>query len=188
MKSLLFLLPVLIIGLVSCSSSKTEEVVLPCDASSCSTVPNSNPSPSNTAEVPAPTEQVFADENWSLSVPLSFDKLPSPISDPEVKVCVGKDKKILVIFLKEAFNGTSAEYVLSALRGIKDGGSKVNAAHQVDLNGNKFVVIDFMHDSIRTLMWTTAKNGFGYALYCGVQDNINQEDLCTKIANSLTIQ
>lgn len=188
MKRLLFILPLLILGLVSCAScSKPTESVPPCDASSCPTL-----SASASAVPVAPPRQVFAEDNWSLSVQPGWNKVSAPVSadDMHVKVCeINTDKKNLVVFISEPFAGTNAEYILEALRGLKDGGYKITAAQQVDLNGNKFVLIDSNQGNLRMWMWVTAKNGSGYALSCG-GDNSDptQEDTCTDVANTLTIK
>lgn len=184
MKRLFLVLPLLVLGLVSCSScAKKDTTPPPCDGGTC-TLPTSTPS------VPAPPpDQVLSEDDWSVSVPVGWEKLTPPTTDPEVKVFYGnKEKQNLVIFVKEAFPGTSAEYVLEGLRGLKDSGSKLNGARQVDLNGNKFVLVDSSRDNVRMFMWITAKNGFGYALSCGGPADQPQEDICTKIASTVTIK
>jgi hypothetical protein len=189
MKRLLFVLPLLIMGLVSCSScAKQETVAPPCDGGSC-TLPTATATATATTP-PAPPDQVFSEDDWSVTIPTGWAKMEPPEPAPELKLFYGnKEKMNLVIFVKEAFPGTNAEYVLEALRGIKDGGGKIAAARQVDINGNKFVLVDSSRDNIRMWMWILAKNGFGYALSCGgpVGDT-GQEDICTKIANTVTIK
>lgn len=188
MKRLLFVLPLLIMGLVSCTScTKKETVAPPCDGGSCPMPTASSTTP------PVPTalpDQVLSEEDWSVSLPAGWSKLEPPMPAPELKLFYGnKDKMNLVIFVKEPFQGTNAEYILEGLRGIKDGGGKIASARQVDLNGNKFVLVDSTKDNIRMWMWILAKNGFGYALSCGgPATDAGQEDICTKIANTVTIK
>lgn len=194
MKKLLLILPIvlpaLILGLMSCtSSSPSKDVTPPCDASTCAT-PSAAPTASDSAPAVS-TDQVLSEQDWSLSVPQGWAKMSAPIDDANIKVFMGnQDKKNLVIFVKEAFLGSSAEYALEGLRGLKDGGNKISTARQVDLNGNKFVLLDSSRDNLRMWMWVTAKNGFGYAFSCGgpVDDTGDQENTCTQIANTLTIK
>jgi len=190
MKRLLFVLPLLILGLVSCTScSKKETTPPPCDGGSC-TFPTATPTVTAPPVPTTPPDQVFSEEDWSVSLPVGWSKLEPPAPVPELKLFyANKEKMNLVIFVKEPFEGTNAEYILEALRGIKDGGGKIVAARQVDVNGNKFVLVDSTRDDIRMWMWILARNGFGYALSCGgPAADVGQEDICTKIANTVTIK
>lgn len=184
MKRLLLILP-LLIGLVSCSScSKKETSPAPCDAGTCSTTTVTIPAP------PPPSEQVLHEEDWSLSLPQGWEKLNPPTAAPEIKVFYGNEsQKTLVIFMKEPFAGSNNEYVLSALRGLKDNKGVLNTLRQVDLNGNKFVLLDSTYNSVRMWIWIVVRNGFGYSLSCGgPADMSNQEEICTNIANTLKVK
>ena len=185
MKRLLFVLPLLVLGLVSCS--KHNEPSPPCDGGVC-------PLPSVSETVPpvstAPPVQVLAQENWSVSVQPGWEPMESPLQDSHIRVFVGnKEKQNLVVFVKEPFAGTNAEYILEGIRGLKDGGYKIAGARQVDINGNKFVLVDSSQGNVRIWMWIVAKDGFGYALSCGGPTvDTSQEDMCTSVANTLTIK
>lgn len=185
MKSLILALPLLAIGLISCSAcAKKDATEPPCTGSTC-------PSPTASPIVPVvqSTDQVLSADNWSLSVPQAWAKMNTTPVPPEVLVFYGNQAtKNLIILVKEPFAGTVSEYALEGLRGLKDGGAIVNTARQVNINGNSFVLVDSTRAGVRAWMWITAKNSFGYALSCGgPATDTTQEDTCTSVANTLKI-
>jgi hypothetical protein len=191
MKKIFYTLPLVILGLISCSP-KAPDPPPPCDGSTCPD-PTATVSPTatttSTGLPTVPSTQVLAAENWEVAVPATWSKLTLPEPIAEIKVYYGHaETRNLVIFLKEPFAGLAGEYVLQNLRGLKDSGARISSAKQVDVNGNKFVLVDVDRDGIHLYMWITAKNGFGYVLSCGGSATTEgKEELCQVIANSLKI-
>jgi hypothetical protein len=193
MKKILFTLPLVLLGLISCSP-KAPDPPPPCDGSTCpdptaTVAPTATTTPTATGLPTTPTTQVLADENWEFAIPATWVKIARPEPIPEVKSYYGHaETRNLIIFIKEPFAGLAGEYALQSLRGLKDSGARLASAKQVDINGNKFVLIDADRDGIQLYIWITAKNGFGYVLSCGGPATAeSKEELCQSIANSLKI-
>jgi hypothetical protein len=189
MKRLFLIFSLLALGLISCSSCAKKETTAPvCEGGSCP-LPTPTP-PDASVTPPPPTDQVFSGTGWSLTVPPGWDKVEPPAETKGLEVLLlNKDKHNLILVIREAFPGTSAEYTLEALRGLKGAGATLNSAKQVDINGNKFVLIDSNKDGVRMWMWVTVQNGSGLALSCGgpaIEDW--HQAICSTVASSLKLQ
>jgi hypothetical protein len=98
---------------------------------------------------------------------------------------MSKDKKAIVVFVTEKTTATYDQFVLMALRGIKDAGANIASAKQIDLNGHKFVLVESSKNGIKVWLWVTLLNGTGYGLSCGGPND--NHDLCFGVANTLKV-
>jgi len=194
MKRLLLVLSLLTLGLISCSSCAKKDTTAPpvCEGGSCPlTPPTAVPDASVTPPTPPPpADQVVTGTGYQVTIPAGWVKMDPPQETKGLEALfLNKDKHSLIILIKEPFTGTSAEYTLEALRGLKGAGATLNSAKQVDINGNKFVLIDSNKDGVRMWMWVTVQNGSGLALSCGgpAAEDWHQ-GICTTVASSLKLQ
>lgn len=186
MKKLLLLFTFL--GLVSCSSCLKKDQV-----------PN-NPtqldggsdtvSDASTAPDAVPTYFKVADSNWEFKLPNNtWNQINSDVDLHFV--FSGYDNvvgKLLVIFQKEEFAGTTQNYTLFSIRGMRESGATLVSSSQVIINGNNFIQIEFVHDSYRVFQLIMVKRDFGYSLSCGgLGSSETQKQVCDPIFNSLII-
>jgi hypothetical protein len=184
MKRLLFVISVLAIGLISCTSC-TKKNVTPAPTS---TVVVPTPVPTVTAP-PVSKDEVLSGEGYQLTVPAGWEKYIADPATPGIELTYINDQKHnLVVLLKEPFAGSSNEYVIEAIRGLKTTGAHLTSSTQVVLNGNKFVLIDATNEGARMWLWVTTHNGFGFALSCGGEEtNPDNEKICTDIAATFVL-
>lgn len=151
------------------------------------------PTPSATPTVPTPpppTDQVVTGTGWEVTIPVGWNKMEPPQSTPGLEMLyLNKDKHNLILLIKEPFTGTASEYTLEALRGLKGAGAVLASAKQVEVNGNKFVLIDSTKDGVRMWMWVTVQNGSGLALSCGGPATEDwHQAICSTVASSLKLK
>lgn len=178
----LLLSSLLALGLISCSSCAKKDQIVPSPAPGCTG--SSCPLP----PAPPSTDQVFSGKDWELTVPAGWEKKPN--DDVNVKVFVANQSKMnLVIFIEEAFPGTPEQYAIMALRGLRSAGARLVSAKQVEVNGEKLVLLESEKDGVRLWLWLAVKNGNGFALSCGGRstDDWNR-DICVTISNSLKLK
>lgn len=177
------LLPSLfVLGLISCSSCAKKDQIVPSPVPSCSGSSCPLPPP------PVSKDHVFTGDHWELTVPVGWE--PRSNANPSVKVDVTNiDKVNLIIFIEEAYTGTYDQYVIMALRGLKSAEAKLISAKQVEVNGEKFVLLESEKSGVTLWLWLAVKNGNGFALSCGglSKDNWNR-DICTTVFNSLKLK
>jgi hypothetical protein len=123
-------------------------------------------------------EFTFPDNGWTA--------IANP--PPHSQAFMNQDRKNMVIAVSEDFPGTYEEYVLMALRGVKSAGATISSAKQVDINGNKFVLVESSRSGITVWMWVTLVSGHGYGLSCGgATSDTTQQPLCSGIAGTFKI-
>jgi hypothetical protein len=192
MKRLFLVLSLLSLGLISCSSCAKKETSGPvCEGGSCP-LPSATPSttPPDPPLPPPPTDKVVTGVGWELTVPAGWDKLEPPQPTPGLEgLYLNKDKHNLFLLIKEPYAGKSDEYTLEALRGLKSAGAHLNSAKQVEVNGNKFVLVDSDKNGVRMWLWVTVRNGSGFALSCGGPATEDwHQGICATVASSLKLQ
>lgn len=176
----------LTLGLASCTSarscsSKTDTVTNPtCDGSSC-------PAP-----VPeAATDQMLSGSGWKLQLPVEWahENIPAEQSKNVELLMSNKGLHEVLLLIKEPFTGTSEDFVLKLIRGLKERGVTINSAKQITLNNNRTVVISTTGTENSVWMWVTIKNGSAYTFSCGgVTSETWHQDSCESIASFLTIE
>lgn len=185
MQKILLFLMIATVGLVSCSScaKKTPDP----------TTPDGAPPPSASVTVtpvpptPVPTTVTVKLDNAEFTLPDGgWTQVQNPPAHSTAYLNMGK--KNIVILVSEDYPGTYEQYVLMALRGIKDAGATINSAKQVDVNGNKFVLVESSKNGITAWMWVTWKSNHGYGFSCGgPTSDASQKDLCSNVAGTLKI-
>lgn len=187
MKRLFFVITLLAAGLISCTScTKTNVTPAPCEGGVC-TAPTTSVIVPPVPTTPPVTDQLVTGDSYEVTVPAGWAQRELPEGTHGVDwVYVSPDKNSLVAMLNEPFPGTSDEYVLEAIRGLKGAGATLTSSTQVELNDNKFVLIDSERDGIRMWLWVTARNGFGLALSCG--GTTANEAVCLKVSSSLKLK
>lgn len=199
----LMLICLTVLFLASCSSCGPKTIIVDCDSGSCELptdasttfeVEDSGDSQSLDAQqVDADTKepyQTVSGAGYEFVVPSDWVKMDLPEDPDGIEVLLVNDKKNnLVLLAKEKFSGTSSEYVLEALRGIKAAGATFNSAKQVELNEVQFVLIDSDKSGVSMWLWVTVRNGYGYGLSCGgLATDESHKSICFNIASSLILQ
>jgi hypothetical protein len=133
-------------------------------------------------------------ENWQLDFPGEGWEYHEP-SIPVIKlVRHNPSQECMVLLIKEPIDNMSfGQYVVESIRGFSEDGAQVTSLKQVDLNDNKFVLMESLLFGKDILMaWNGIKDGFGYSLSCFYKPDADagnaQHDLCVEIAESLRIK
>jgi hypothetical protein len=177
MKNLIAIVSFLALGIVSCSACAKQEQT-----------PVEVPAPAPTVVVPPPvTTVVIRNDNLEATLPNDGWKVMEVPEGAPIKAFMNPTLKNLVLLSKQADASTYEQFVLGALRGVKDSGGVVASAKQVILNGHKFVVIDATKNNVQFFMWVSLENGFGYDVSCGGPVELTPHDLCFSIANTVKI-
>ncbi len=167
------------LGMVSCSSCSKENQVNP-------NVPTPVVDAGTDVEIPVSKTEIISGSNWSFVMPIGWNKETN--SAPTVEATLfNKDKHNLVLFMVEPFQGTYEEYVLLALRSIKDTNANLVSAKQVEINKLKYLLIEATKGGTVMYSWVYFKNNQGYSLSCGGKVEEDNLDICMSIANSLVI-
>lgn len=195
MKNILFLLTA--ISTMSCTScTKKDQVdpVTPAPTCSDNLCPMPAPSASSSTDKPKDNSVKFQNDDWQFSVP-SDEWAKVPVNEEGVQLVLrNPNKNNLIVFIKEKFEGSTEQYVLLAIRGLKEAGGTFVSAKNNEVNGNKFVLVESSKQSPNTRIWMsiTTKSGNGYALTCGGPVPENQDDaqktLCSQIISTLKIK
>lgn len=200
MRKFFCILGFLSVGLMACSGCHKKDTSTPVctgpdctkpetpDASELLPLPDAGLSSTDT-----PTENPdylnYSGDGWKLTAPFGWDM--AVVEGEEVQpelVLISEEEHSLVLLNKDIFPATTQEYVLVALQGMQESGAKLNSTTQVELNGNKFVVLDSEKDGVRIWIWVGVKNGVGYNLSCGGPANEDHhEAICKEIASTLKI-
>lgn len=179
-----FVLFLLACGLISCSSCAKKPVL-----NEVETGPTVDASlvDSGTASDVQDSSLTVGNDNWSFVLPSSDWEPQRNGVDPAV--FLNEKEHNLVVFLKEEFPGTTQDYALFAVRGMKEAGATLVSSSQVKINGINFVLIESTKGSVRVFQWVAAKDKAGYGLSCGgLDENDHQKTLCVSIANTLNIK
>lgn len=196
MKKFAVLFMLLTTGILSCSSCTKKEVVtdpeLPeqtCDEDNCAESSEKEDASKEDSSIPVTPEQkpqVFSGDTWELTLPVGWKKTEQ-VSEDTILTATLKDEHLIFFLLKEEYKGPYENYIISAIRGIKNAKLEIKSLKQVEINGTKFVLLETYKDDFNLLIWITAKNGFGYGLSCGGPTS-PKFDECTQIASSFKIK
>ncbi len=173
---------VLALSLVSCSScaKKTPDPVTPPGPDAGTTV---------TPEPPKPvvTTVTVKQDGLELTLPSAeWVALQNP--PPHAQAFINATKKNGVVMVAEDYTGSFESYVLYALRGIKDAGGLIASAKQVEVNGQKFVLVESTRSGMKVWLWVGLVNAHGYGVSCGgPESDPTQKDLCNGIASTIKI-
>lgn len=182
----------LTLGLTACTGCNKKDTTPVCTGSDCTppVVPvTPAPDAGVTPVTPSDTlSQTLSGEGWELVVPEGYDTtILQDEEQPDVLV-VNEEEHSIVLLIKEPFVGSTPAYVINAVRGVAEAGATLNASKQVELNGNKYVLLDSNKEGSRVWTWLTVNNGFGYSLSCGgPETEDHHETLCSEVANSLKL-
>lgn len=185
MHKILFILMVMTAGLVSCSSC-SHPTPTPSNPDGAPT-PSASVTVTPVPPIPVPTTVTVKLDNAEFTLP---DGGWTQVQNPPAHstAYLNMAKKNIVILVSEDYPGTYEQYVLMALRGIKDAGAQVASAKQVDVNGNKFVLVESSKNGVTAWMWVTWASNHGYGFSCGgPTSDATQKDLCSSIAGTLKI-
>ena len=181
-KKLCFILLILVIGLISCSScAKKNEVTGPsCTGSSC-------PLPPHSAD-PTSSGKLFHGETWEIIIPNGWEEESTPDNDTKV-YAFNNAKHSIIMLVQESFIGSYADYMTWAIKSITQLEATLISVEQVEINGTTFALIESQKGQAKLFMWLTVKNGFGYSLTCGglVSDESNR-DICFTTASSMKLK
>jgi hypothetical protein len=180
----------------------TLALVLALSTVSCSSCAKKNPDPVTPEPVPTPTSSTTVtpeppkpvvtavtvkQDGLELTLP-SAEWVAVESPPPHAQAWMNAVKKNGVVVVGEEYTGSYESYVLFALRGIKDSGAQVASAKQVEINGQKFVLVESSKNNIRVWLWVALVGGHGYGVSCGGPDSDpTQKDLCTGIAATIKI-
>lgn len=175
MKSLIIGVWLMALGIVSCSSCAKQDVVV---ADAAPPVPTVVPTPNP----PVATTVDAAYQNLSVVLP-GTDWKPLEAEGP-MMAYISNANKLIVLLEKEETTNTLQQYLLMAIRGIKDSGGTFISLQQVVLNGHNFALLESSKNDVQVFMWVTLKQGAGYSLTCG---GPNAAIPCSSIANTIKI-
>lgn len=167
------LLPILLIGALSCST--THKTTTPCQDAECPL---------------KPAGQLVQQDNWQFSLPGSgWESLTSP-NDKVKSAFVNADRGVTLFFGKEPLTTqSSSDYIIEAMRTLKQAGATVRSAQQVVIGKNDFLLVTADINSCPLWTWIATKQGFGYVFACAsIGMDAGSDLLCHQIADSLKIQ
>ena len=136
-----------------------------------------------------PVDKTVSGDTWELVVPLGWE--PKDSGNPKVPLTIyNESNKWSIMFLKEQYPGLKDQYVIEQIRGLRGAGGKLVTASEVELNGNKFTLLEAKKDTTAVWAWVTVKDGWGYAFTCGgdYSSSPSVRDACFKISSSLKIR
>lgn len=132
---------------------------------------------------------VISGDNWQFELP-SADWTLTPTEDggPDAFYQNLKDKSLL-IFLKEDFTGSTQDYTLLAIRGLKEANLKLLSSSQLLIDNKLFNYLELVNGNIKLFQILYSKNKFGYSLSCGGLDSENTfKEKCLSIFNTVRIK
>lgn len=182
MKKILLVSMLSLLGLISCNSCVKNDVPIN---------PPEPPPQQVDASIPDATVDNSVSVNgpdWSFSLP-SHDWVAQHSDGGTDAMLVNDQEKNLVLFLKEEFPGTTQDYALFAIQGMREAGATLVGSSMVVINGTNFVLVESNKGAVRVFQWVTVKNKTGYGLSCGGLDaDSHQRALCMGVVNTLTIK
>lgn len=172
---------ILALGLVSCSScTKPNDVPI--------TTPTATVSVPTPTATPVDTNVTLSKDNFKITVP-NANWVALPPTPDQIVGYLNKDKQNLVVLVKEPFSGSYENYILEAIRSVKNDGGTVVSTKQVSISNQNFVLVEATQDMVSIWMWVTVVNEFGYSFSCGGPQSVSDEkDLCSSIADTLQIK
>lgn len=185
MKKLFIGFPLLILGLIACSScTKTLKEAQDQSSPACSNSGCTRP-----VSPPASTDHVHIGTTWELSVPEGWvDNSPGP--EGTELILVNRDKENMIILSKIESDSTPDQFTMPFVRSLEDIGATLVSVKNIDLNGKKFFLVEADRKGIKLWVWITTYNNFGYVLTCGgkVSAETANHDICFSVAKSLKLK
>jgi hypothetical protein len=136
---------------------------------------------------PAPTTQVVKGDSFQFVLPADWTQQSNPLDTNIKAMYSNNEKQALLMLASQPFLLSQDEFVLLAIRDLRDNGVDIGTSSPVVINGQTYVLIDTKKDSISAYMWLTVKDGFGYQFTCGSR-SVDLKDICTGFANSLELK
>jgi len=177
---------ILIVSLLFCTASCTS-----CSKKNVTDPPKPLPTSTETVIVPpVPTTQLVESYHASVTVPLLFqDQHKDTTNDPNYRLFANMNANELLSLDAEAFSSSYEEYVLEAIRFIKETGGTIQSANSVTLNGQKMTLIESSREGIVAYFWVTTKDGYGYTFTCGGEETSSTiEDTCAMLSTTFQIK
>lgn len=165
-------------------------LLLSCGLVSCNSCSKNNTGTAPTASVvvpPAPTSQVVASDNFKFVLPADWTQKDNPMETNIKAMYINNEKEALVMLAKQPFLGSQDEFVLLAIRDLRDNGVVVGTSNPVTINGQDFITIETVRDNVNAYMWLSVKDGYSYQFSCGARLTDLQE-LCTSFASTLELK
>ncbi len=135
---------------------------------------------------PAKQFQVYAQENWRISLPQSnWDEVFFPVMQPNLSVA-SQELGYLIVLVKNETDLSYNDFILGSMASIMQHGANVRVIRNVTINGNRFIESQSIDEEEITWMWTTVKNGHSYILTCNSGID-SQFEVCKSIAETLQI-
>lgn len=176
----------LLIGLVFCGPKPAQ---LPSAGQpSASLSASAKPVSSEDASTPIKTTAHHGD-TWEIDIPPNWVET-SDKDIPSIIELSLSDRDGLVLFSKEKFSGTLEDYSLISVVGLSEMEIVVDDSFYIEKGGNRYFVLYSSHGSVNMISWMAVKNGFGYILACGGQEDFEptSEKECFKMFQSLKIK
>lgn len=132
---------------------------------------------------------VISGDNWQFELP-STDWTLTPTEDggPDAFYQNLKDKSLLIL-LKEDFTGSTQDYTLLAIRGLKEANLRLLSSSQLLIDNKIFNYLELVNGNIKLFQVLYAQNKFGYSLSCGGLDSENTfKEKCLSIFNTVRIK
>ena len=147
--------------------------------------------PTPVVEIPKPippSTVKISRENWEITLP-SSGWTEEEASDSLKLILFNKDKHNLVIMVHQKIVGTPTDYVMSAIKGLRNSGAKSGSINQVEVDERECVLLQVSKENIGLWLLITVANDQGYGLSCGGSvDDDTQRHLCSGIIQSLKIK
>lgn len=169
-------------GVASCTSCRHDNVVPPAP------VPTVVPT---VVVPPLPSVQVVESKKASVVLPIVFqDQHPDTPPNSDYRLFANMTGKELVSLDSQTYNHSYEEFVLEAIRFVKDQGGIVQSSTKTTVGGQDAVVIESSREGIVAWFWLTTKDGVGYTFTCGGQESAGPplHDLCFGLANTISIK
>jgi hypothetical protein len=162
-------------GLISCNSCSKNDTH--------TTVP-----PTASVVVPPPaTTQLVKGDSFQFVIPADWSQQSNPLDTNIKAMYSNNEKEALLMLASQPFLQSQDEFVLLAIRDLRDNGVDIGTSNPVVINGQSYVFMDTEKDNITAYMWLTVKDGIGYQFTCGSRST-ELKELCTTFANTLEVK
>jgi hypothetical protein len=178
-----FIFASFLLGLISCSScvKKNDTVINPIPTLDASVGPD-------LPDVHVDKRVHVAGDTWEFYLPSQAWGLEFIDGSPDTVYYNPQDKN-LVVFVKEPVDISSQEYVLFAIRALKESGLSLLESSLVQINGVTYNLLEAGQGSVRLFQWISVKNKVGYSISCGgPTTSFDQATICSGIANTLVVK
>ena len=168
-------------GVASCTSCRNDNVVPPAP------VPTVVP----TVVPPLPSVQTVESKKASVVLPIVFqDQHPDTTPNSNYRLYANMAGKELVSLDSQPYTHSYEEFVLEAIRFVKDQGAVVQSSEKTFIDNRDMVVIESSREGIVAWFWVFTNDGVGYTFTCGGPETSGKplHDLCFGLAQTITIK